>query len=135
MWVRHHISAMTGRDLIPIDPKKYARDKARVERGFWEKVRRTLGHVPFVEEAVAAYFCALDPKTPLRVKAVLLAALAYFVVPADMIPDVIAGFGFSDDAAVLATAIGMVAPAITERHRDKARSALHQDPSDREAAA
>ena len=30
-------------------------DKARVEQGFWDKVRRTLGRVPFVEEAVAAY--------------------------------------------------------------------------------
>ena len=125
---------MTGRDLVPIDPKQYARDKARVERGFWDKVRWTLGHVPFVEDAVAAYFCALDPKTPLRVKAVLLAALAYFVVPADMIPDFIAGFGFGDDAAVLATAIGMVAPAITDRHRHKARSALRPDGSEREAA-
>ncbi len=134
MRVRHHILAMTGRNLIPIDPKQYARDKARVERGFWDKVRWTVGRVPFVEEAVAAYFCALDPTTPFRVKAVLLAALAYFVLPADMIPDFIAGFGFSDDAAVLATAIGMVAPAITQRHRDKARSALHKDPHDREAA-
>ena len=125
---------MTGRDLVPIDPKRYARDKARVERGFWNKVRWTLGHVPFVEEAVAAYYCALDPRTPVQVKAVLLAALAYFVVPADMIPDFIAGLGFSDDAAVLAAAIGIVAPAITERHRDKARKALHPEGPDREAA-
>ncbi len=125
---------MTGRDLVPIDPKHYARDKARVERGFWDKVRWTLGRVPFVEEAVAAYFCTLDPKTPPRVKAVLLAALAYFIVPADMVPDFVAGFGFSDDAAVLAAAIGMVAPAITDRHRDKARRALRSDGSDREAA-
>lgn len=125
---------MTGRDLVPIDRKQYDRDKARVERGFWDKVRWTLGRVPFVEEAVAAYFCALDPKTPPRVKAVLLAALAYFILPADMVPDFVAGLGFSDDAAVLAAAIGMVAPAITDRHRDKARRALRSDHSDREAA-
>ena len=125
---------MTGRDLVPIDPKRYARDKARVERGFWRKVRWTLGHVPFVEEAVAAYYCALDPRTPVQVKAVLLAALAYFVVPADMIPDFIAGVGFTDDATVLAAAVAIVAPAITERHRDKARNALRPEGPDREAA-
>jgi uncharacterized membrane protein YkvA (DUF1232 family) len=125
---------MTGRDLVPIDPKRYARDKARVERGFWNKVRWTLGHVPFVEEAVAAYYCALDPQTPVQVKAVLLAALAYFVVPADMIPDFIAGVGFTDDATVLAAAVAIVAPAITERHRDKARNALRPEGPDREAA-
>lgn len=125
---------MAGRDLIPVDAKRYARDKARVEQGFWDKVRRTLGRVPFVEEAVAAYYCALDPKTPFQVKAILLGALAYFVMPADMIPDFIAGLGFTDDAVVLALAIRSVAPAITERHRDKARAALHPDGSDREAA-
>ena len=86
---------MTGRELVPIDPESYARDKARVEQGFWNKVRRTLGHVPFVEEAVAAYYCAMDPQTPLQVKAILIGALAYFVVPTDMIPDFIAWFGFA----------------------------------------
>jgi uncharacterized membrane protein YkvA (DUF1232 family) len=125
---------MAGPDLVPIDPKRYARDKARLEGGFWDKVRHTLGRVPFVEEAVAAYYCALDPKTPLQVKAILLAALAYFVVPADMIPDFIAGFGFTDDAAVLAAALGIVAPAITEQHRDKAHNALHPENAEREVA-
>ena len=125
---------MAGRDLIPVDAKRYARDKARVEQGFWDKVRWTLGRVPFVEEAMAAYYCALDPKTPLQVKAILLGALAYFVIPVDMIPDFIAGLGFTDDAVVLALAIRSVAPAITERHRNKARAALCPDGSDREAA-
>jgi uncharacterized membrane protein YkvA (DUF1232 family) len=125
---------MAGRDLVPVDAKRYARDKARVEQGFWDKVRRTLGRVPFVEEAVAAYYCALDPKTPLQVKAILLGALAYFVIPADMIPDFIAWLGFTDDAVVLAAAIRSVAPAITESHREKARAVLAQEGSDREAA-
>ena len=125
---------MSSRDLVPVDPHRYARDKARVEQGFGRKVRRTLGWVPFVEDAVAAYFCSLDPATPLQVKAILFGALAYFVMPADMIPDFIAGFGFTDDAAVLAVAIRSVAPAITEIHRAKARSALDRDDSVRTAA-
>ncbi len=125
---------LAGRDLVPVDPRRYARDKARVERGFWRKVRRTLGRVPFVEEAVAAYFCSFDPATPLQVKAILIAALAYFVMPADLIPDFIAWFGFTDDAMVLAAAIRSVAPAITETHRAKARAALDQDDSMKTAA-
>jgi uncharacterized membrane protein YkvA (DUF1232 family) len=125
---------MAGRDLLPIDPKRHERDRARVERGFWDKIRRTLGRVPFVEEAVAAYYCTLDPETPFRVKAILLGALAYFVLPADLIPDFIAGLGFTDDAAVVAAAIRSVAPAITERHRDKARAALSPGGPRREAA-
>ena len=118
---------MAVKERLPVDPKRYARDRARVERGFWSKVRRTLGRVPFVEEAVAAYFCALDKDTPLAAKAVLMGALAYFVMPADMIPDFLAGFGFADDAAVLAAAIRAVAPHIGARHHRQARAALDSD--------
>ncbi len=116
--------APTGREVAPYDPEKFARDHARVERGFWDKVRRTLGRVPFVEEAVAAYFCAIDGATPFRVKAVLIGALAYFVMPIDMIPDFIASLGYTDDAAVFYAALRTVAPHIKDRHRARAREAL-----------
>lgn len=114
----------SGRELVPGDPEDLARDQARVERGFWDKVRRTLGRVPFLEEAVAAFFCARDPATPLQVKAVLIGALAYFVIPTDLIPDFIAALGFVDDAAVLYAALKTVAPHITADHRAQARAAL-----------
>ena len=114
----------TGRALVPYDPARFRRDSGRVEAGFWRKVGRTIGRVPFLEDAVAAYFCAVDRATPLQVKAVLMGALAYFVVPADMIPDFIAAFGFTDDAAVLYAALRTVAPHISDRHRDQARAAL-----------
>ena len=106
---------------LPADPKRYRRDKRRVEKGFWTKVRRTLGQVPFLEEAVAAYYCAVDRDTPVQVKAILMGALAYFVMPADLIPDFIAWMGFADDATVLAIAIRSVEPHIKAHHRRQAR--------------
>ncbi len=113
-----------GKEIAPYDPRSHARDRGRVERGFWTKVRRTLGRVPFVEEAVAAYFCAIDRATPLQVKAILMGALAYFVIPTDMIPDFIAALGYTDDAVVFYAALRTVAPHIKERHRDRARETL-----------
>lgn len=112
---------------LPADLRRYERDKERVETGFWAKVRRTLGQVPFLEEAVAAYYCAVDRETPVQVKAILMGALAYFVMPADMIPDFIAWMGFADDAAVLAMAIRSVEPHIKERHRNQARATIAGD--------
>jgi len=109
---------------LPVDPRQFERDKARVDTGFWTKVRRTLGRVPFLEQAVAAYYCAVDRETPVQVKAVLMGALAYFVMPADMIPDFIAWMGFADDATVLALAIRSVEPHIKDRHRRQARATL-----------
>ena len=107
-----------------MSPSDHGADSIAESRGFWDKVRRTLGRVPFLDEAVAAYYCATDSKTPRHVQAVLLGALGYFVVPADMIPDFIAGLGFSDDAAVLAAAIGAVRRYVTDDHRDRARGVL-----------
>ena len=100
------------------------RNERYVRAKFWLKLRRFLGRVPFTEELVAAYFCARDPKTPVRAKAVLFAALAYFVLPTDLIPDFLTGLGFSDDATVLMTAIGIVGGHIKAHHRKKARRAL-----------
>jgi uncharacterized membrane protein YkvA (DUF1232 family) len=98
--------------------------EARVRRAFWPKLRRSLGRVPFVEDLVAAYFCAIDPATPTRTKAILLGALAYFILPVDIIPDFIVGLGFTDDAAVLMAALNAIAPHLSERHRQRARTAL-----------
>ena len=75
-----------------------------VYENFWRTARKAARHVPFMEDVVAAYYCALDKRTPLRVKGILLAALGYFVLPADTIPDVLLGIGFTDDLAVLTAA-------------------------------
>lgn len=101
-----------------------ADDEARVRAGFFRTLRRALRQVPFAEDVVAAYYCALDPAVPVRVRATLMAALAYFVIPLDGIPDVLLGIGFGDDVTVLAGAIGMVFAHITDDHRSAARQAL-----------
>lgn len=112
---------------IPRDPAAFAGaadDEQAVRAGFWPKIRATLGKVPFVEDVVAAYFCALDRRTPAAAKAVLFGAIAYFISPADAIPDFVAGFGFTDDAAVLMAAISAIRPYLTQEHRLRARGFL-----------
>src|SRR5512142_49434 len=99
----------------------------KVRRDFWAKVRRFGAQVPFVEDLVAAYYCALDPTTPMRVRGMLLAALAYFILPFDLIPDMIAGLGFADDAALLTAVMGLVTAHITPAHRAAAARALDKE--------
>jgi uncharacterized membrane protein YkvA (DUF1232 family) len=99
-------------------------DEQLVRRGFWTKMRKAAKRTGFAREAVAAYYCAVDPETPTRVRLILLAALAYFIMPADAIPDFIAGLGFTDDAAVLFAAWRAVGPEIKDHHRDQARAKL-----------
>jgi uncharacterized membrane protein YkvA (DUF1232 family) len=59
-----------------------------------------------------------------HVKGALAAALAYFVLPFDFVPDLLPMVGFADDAAVLATALRLVAGAIRPEHREAARQAV-----------
>ena len=99
-----------------------------VRNRFWDKVPDTLGRVPFLDRAVAAYYAAVDPATPAHVKAVLFAALAYFVMPADMIPDFIAGLGYGDDAAVLLAVVRTLSSHIGEAHVARARDFLAGKP-------
>jgi uncharacterized membrane protein YkvA (DUF1232 family) len=105
-------------------PEVMARNEETVRAGFWPKLKRVLSRVPFAEDAVAAWFCAFDPKTPLRVRGILLAALAYFVLPFDLIPDMIIGLGFTDDFAVLMIAMGLVQTHMLPEHRLQAQQAL-----------
>ena len=100
------------------------RDEARVRRGFWRKAARVAARLPFAEDLLAAYYCAFDHATPVQVKATLVGALAYFVLPFDGIPDLLPLFGYTDDAAVLLTALRMVAGHLRPEHRDAARAAL-----------
>ena len=81
-----------------------------------------------MDEVVAAYFCAMDPKTPMKVRGILLGALAYFVFPLDTVPDLLALIGFSDDVAVLTAAFAMVRSHITPAHREAAKRALREHP-------
>jgi uncharacterized membrane protein YkvA (DUF1232 family) len=111
-------------DLLGPRAAEFARDADAVRRRFWAKAKRFAAELPFAEDLVTAYYCAFDRETPVQVKAALVGALAYFILPYDLVPDVLPVLGFADDAAVLATAIRMVAAHIRPEHRDAARAAL-----------
>jgi uncharacterized membrane protein YkvA (DUF1232 family) len=113
--------------LKPVDRDRTREREERVRARFWRTVKRAARQVPFMEDVVAAYYCALDTRTPTRVRGVLLAALAYFVLPTDFIPDFIFGLGFTDDVAVLTAAITALRAHITPAHRAAAREALAEE--------
>ena len=106
--------------------EKLARDRESVRRQFWIKLKRVVAHLPFAEDLVAAFYCAFDKRTPRHVQATLLGAIAYFILPFDFVPDMLPVLGFTDDAAVLATAIRLVTTHITPDHREAAKAALER---------
>lgn len=100
------------------------RDERVVRRDFWSKLRANVNRIPFIEDLLAAYYCATDAATPIRVKAVLFGALAYFILPVDAMPDFVAVLGFTDDAAVLAAAVQAVRSHLRPEHYRRARDAI-----------
>ena len=116
----------------PLDPSRalvphvMRLNEQRVVRGFWPKMRKVAAHVPFAGEALAVWFCARDEETPIAAKGMMFAALAYFVMPFDAIPDVIAGIGYTDDAAVFMAMLSIVGRHLKPRHRAAAKAAVER---------
>jgi uncharacterized membrane protein YkvA (DUF1232 family) len=95
-----------------------------LRRDFWRKLGPVVARIPFAEDLLAAYYCAFDSETPGHVKAALIAALTYFVLPTDAIPDMLPIIGYGDDAAVLAAALKLVSDHIGPAHREAAKNKL-----------
>lgn len=92
------------------------------EKSFWEKIThygKSIGR-ELALKAVAMYYALQDADTPVWAKTVIIASLGYFIFPADAIPDLIPGAGFSDDAGAIAAAFATVLMYIKPVHKEKA---------------
>jgi uncharacterized membrane protein YkvA (DUF1232 family) len=116
-----------GEILLPGEESETEKRAKKVKSGFWPVFKRAFRQLPFSRDVAAGYYCAMDPATPRRVRAILLAALAYFILPFDAVPDILAIVGFGDDIAVLAAAIAAVRAHIRPDHYQKADEALSHD--------
>lgn len=105
-------------------PATIVRHARIVEQGFWPRLLKLAGRVPFMEDLAAAYYCVIDPATPGRVRGVILAALAWFVLPASVMPEFLVVVGFTNELAVTAIVVRMVRKHLKERHYVRARAAL-----------
>jgi uncharacterized membrane protein YkvA (DUF1232 family) len=113
-----------GEILLPGDEETQERQEAKVRSRFWPTLKKAARQIPFSRDVVAAFYCATDRETPFRARGILLAALGYFVLPLDAVPDVFAFIGFTDDVAVLTAAFALINRHIKERHYDAADEIL-----------
>jgi len=103
-----------SRALVPAVMKL---NEQRVDEGFWPKFRRVAARIPFAKEMLSVWYCAKDDETPIAAKGMMFAALAYFVLPVDAIPDFIAGLGYTDDAAVFTALMAIVGRNLKPKHK------------------
>ncbi|AGU98042.1 MULTISPECIES: YkvA family protein [Vibrio] len=96
------------------------------EKTFWRKMKNSIKKAgeEIAVMGIKSWLAMADSNTSVRHKAILGGALAYFVLPTDMVPDVLAGVGFTDDMAALTLAANSVGNAITDEHEAQAREKL-----------
>lgn len=96
------------------------------ERAFWRKLSglpRTAG-MAVVERAVTLYVVLTDRDTPLWARALVVAALGYFVVPMDAVPDAVPFAGLADDVAVMGAALAQLGRLVTPAVRGRVQRLL-----------
>jgi uncharacterized membrane protein YkvA (DUF1232 family) len=116
-----------ARALVPATVRV---NEVRVREGFWPKFRKVAARLPFAGDLLAVYYSARDEETPIQAKGLMFAALAYFVLPTDVIPDFLTGLGFTDDAAVLLALFNVVGRSVKPRHKQHAAETLRRFESD-----
>lgn len=115
-----------------LDPKKALSpvtvrvNEEKVREGFLPKIRKVAAKVPFAADALSVWWAARDPETPTAAKGMIFAALAYFVLPTDAIPDILPAIGFTDDAAVFAALVAILGKTVKPRHKEAAKTFLQK---------
>ena len=98
------------------------------EGSFKEKLQRmaTAAGSKVVYAALLLYFLMKDPTVPVKAKLIITAALGYFILPTDAIPDLAPMIGFSDDLGVLMFALGQISDHITPEIKVQATQQLQR---------
>jgi len=72
-----------------------------VDENLWGKLEKSGKRVSFAKDILALYRYMKDPFVKWYRKAIVVAALVYFIVPIDTIPDITPLFGYLDDLGVI----------------------------------
>ena len=97
------------------------------EMSFWKKIRekaKDMG-LTMVYKVLQLYYAMVDKDTPLQAKLVIAGALAYVVLPVDLIPDFLPG-GYADDLSAVAAALKTAEMYITERVKARAYNKIRE---------
>jgi len=94
--------------------------------GLWNKVQKFSKKAgsTVVYAVLILYFTMQKPDVPLKVKATILGALGYFILPIDLVPDVAIGLGYTDDLAVITIALLQVSMYIDGDVKKQAKDKL-----------
>lgn len=96
------------------------------ESSFFDKIKNTVksAGLTLIYKALQLYYVTENPNCPKKIKAAIFAALGYFIMPLDVIPDFTPMVGYSDDAAAIALALGLAQFYIDDEVNRKAKNKI-----------
>ncbi|MBN1819225.1 MAG: DUF1232 domain-containing protein, partial [Prolixibacteraceae bacterium] len=100
--------------------------KYYTKKSLWKKLKdfsKKAGQ-KVVFAVLLLYYAMADKSVPVKTKAMIAAALGYFILPLDAIPDFSPIIGFSDDFGVLMFAISQISECITPDVKDRAKKQM-----------
>lgn len=111
-------------DIKQTDVEKYGGNYS--EDGLWGKIKGNAkkAGANLIYDVLQLFYVAQSPNVPMKIRAAMVAPLGYFISPVDLIPDLMPVVGYSDDAAVIAMAIGIAHFYINDEIRQKAQDKL-----------
>jgi uncharacterized membrane protein YkvA (DUF1232 family) len=81
--------------------EEHQRKEEYVEENLWYKLERAGKRISFAKDIMALYRYMRDAFVGWHRKAIVIAALIYFISPVDTIPDLTPLFGYLDDLGVI----------------------------------
>lgn len=102
------------------------------EDSFWRKVRHVAVQVgsKVLYPALQLYFLLQAKDVPVKAKTLIIGALGYLILPADLVPDFIPALGFTDDLTALMMALRTLnrylTPDINRQAKEQADKLLRQ---------
>ncbi|MEX1138568.1 MAG: YkvA family protein [Bacteroidota bacterium] len=85
--------------------EEYKREAEKIADQFEAKLRKTKKGLRFTNDLIALFSYMTDPEVHWAKKTVVVAALLYFIIPFDAIPDFAPVAGYLDDIGVVGAAI------------------------------
>lgn len=107
---------------LPANIEKY--ESHYSEPSLWDKIKKIAGKVgrEVVYNAMLLYYALDSPSLSLKERALVLGALGYLILPADLVPDFIPMLGYTDDAAAIYAVIKKIGKAVDDSVKMKAEA-------------
>lgn len=117
---------MPSTELVPAKIENYGRHYN--DHSFFSKLKNTALKAgrKVVYNALVLFYTLTDASVPLRHKRLIVGVLGYFILPIDLIPDILPGTGFADDLIALLYVVKVVSDSITPQIRAKAEAKCNE---------